>query len=137
MDDVELVKKLSITGKNRVTLYLSAPKVESIYLQTVAEEAGQLIDVTRQEPLEGRLMRYIGPAKFTTMTAALSPGLAGIPQAACEVVSQRRHIQEEIIRWKKKDVGTVVLRFTLGPAVYASIASTESLDENLLSSYFQ
>jgi hypothetical protein len=42
-----------------------------------------------------------------------------------------------IIKWKNKDAATVVLTFMKGNAVYASIASTESLDVNLFARYFQ
>jgi hypothetical protein len=189
MKDRELIRKLSITGKDRVTLYLSQSKVEQVYVQTVAqvtelvrttnkggkisgsilgflgteitagggleakvamnpllqaiaaekaaEQAERLVDLTIQQPVDGKLMRYIGPARFTTMTSPLTPDSAAIPQQACDIVSQRKQIQEEIIKWKNKDGGTVVLTFTNGNAVYASIASTESLDVNLFASYFQ
>ena len=192
MKDQELIRKLSMTGKDRVTLYLSESKVEQVYVQTVAqvtelvrttskggnisgsilgflgaeitaeggleakvamtpllqaitaekaaEQAERLVDLTRQQPVEGSLMRYIGPAQFTRMASPLTPLTpdgAGIPQQACDIVSQRRKIQEEIIKWKNKDAATAVLTFTKGNAVYASIASTESLDINLFSSYFQ
>ena len=189
MKDQELIRKLSMTGKTRVTLYLSQSKVEHIYVQTVAqvtelvrttnkgakvsggilgflgaeitaegeleakvamtpllqaitaeraaEEAESLVDLTRQLPVQGSLMRHIGPARFTTMASPLTPDGAAIPQQACDTVSQRRQVQNEIIRLKNKDAATVVLTFTKGNAVYASIASTESLDVNLFASYFQ
>ena len=37
MDNYKLIKKLSMTGKARVTLYLSPSKTEQIYLQTVTQ----------------------------------------------------------------------------------------------------
>lgn len=189
MKDQELIRMLSMTGKDRITLYLSQSKVEQVYVQTVAqvtelvrttskggnisgsilgflgteitaeggleakvamtpllqaitaekaaEHAERLVDLTRQQPVEGSLIRYIGSAQFTTMASPLTPDGAGISQQACDIVSHRRTIQEEIIKWKNKDAATAVLTFTKGNAVYASVASTESLDINLFASYFK
>ena len=189
MNESELIKKLSKTGKDRVTLYLSESKVEQIYIQTVsqvtemvrsenkggkisgsilgflgseiaaqrgletkvamtpllqaiaaekaAEQTERLVDLAEQPPVEGKLIRYIGTAKFTTSSTQLTPDNVSIPANACKVVLQKQLIQEEIIRWKNKDAGTVVLTFTNHEHVYASIASTESLDVNLFASYHQ
>ncbi len=189
MNDDELIKALSATGKSRVTLYLSPAKVESVYLQSVAqvtelvrsgkhggklsgsllgflgaevaaegaleakvamtpllqaiaaekaaEQAGPLIDLTRQAPTQGRLMRYIGPARFHLTTPPAESEKPPLSQAAWDIITQRRLVQEEIIRWKNKDAKTVVLAFTQGPMVFASIASSESLNENLFASYFR
>jgi hypothetical protein len=189
MEDQELIKKLSTTGKDRVTLYLSPSKVEHTYVQTVAqvtelirkrkvggkisgsilgflglevneeggleakvsmtpflqamitekaaEQAKRLVDLTTEYAVQGPLMRYTGPALFTTMASHLNPNPATIPLLAWEIISRRRQTQEEIMKWKNKDAGTVVLTFTKDKVVYASIASTESLDVNLFGSYFQ
>ena len=189
MDELDLIKKLSKTGRDRVTLYLSESKVEQISVQTVsqatemirsenkggkisgsilgflgseiaaqggleakvaitpllqaiaaekaAEQTERLVDLAEQPPVEGKLIRYIGPAKFTTSSNQLTPDNASITADACKAVLQKKLIQEEIIRWKNKDASTVVLTFTNHDDVYAAIASTESLDVDLFASYHQ
>jgi hypothetical protein len=167
MNDQELIRKLSMTGKDRVTLYLSQSKVEHVYVQTVAqvtelvrttneggkisgsilgflgaeitdeggleakvamtpllqaitaekaaEQAERLVDLTRQQAVEGSLMRYIGPARFTTMASPLTPDGAAIPQQACDIVSQRRQIQEEILTFPLSEFGLYSRGFLVHP----------------------
>jgi hypothetical protein len=69
------------------------------------------------------------------MASGITPSEAAIPQWACDLVSQRRQIQQNILKWKDKDIGTIVLTFMNHNMVYASIASTESLDFGLFASY--
>src|SRR5262249_25808344 len=113
------------------------PFLQAMTAEKAAEQAERLVDLTTQYAVQGPLMRYIGPALFTTIASHLNPDAAAISPPAWEIISRRRQTQEEIMKWKNKDAATVVLTFTKDKAVYASIASTESLDVNLFASYFQ
>src|SRR5688572_3419940 len=64
MKDQELIRKLSMTGKDRVTMYLCQSKVEHLYLQTVAQVA-ELIRTTKKGgklsgKMSGSILGFLG-----------------------------------------------------------------------------
>jgi hypothetical protein len=189
MNVQELIKKGSLTGEDRRTLYLSEFKAHEVYIQTVAqvtemvetekgggkvsmdlneilklplklegqlergfeqkvaitpllqamvieraaEQAGLLIDLTiGQKPvngplIRGPLMRYIGMARFDMEPWEDKTPDATIPQAAWGIISKKRAYQERVFKWNNNHAA--VLTFTIENAVYASIASSESLTQ--------
>ena len=188
MDDTELVKRLSFSGKYRNTLYLAAQKIERYYIQKVAlateitrnkksggkvsaslftflgadvseekslaakvaitpmlqaiaaenaaRQSRTLVDLISVIPSQGELLLYVGPARFIRMNEPLVPEMTEFPGSSCERISERRRIQEEILRMKDDKIRTVVLIFAVHDKMFASIASTEFIEYGLFGSYY-
>lgn len=187
MEDHELVKKLSLTGKYRNELYLAPAKIENLYIQRVsqiveiartgirkgglsgnilgflgadvsaekglesrvavtpllqaiiaenaARESKTLIDLREQQPQVGELAHYVGNACITIMDKDLTQADTGVSPDVCMAINNRKHTQEQILRFKGPDIRTVVLSFTAQDTVFAAIASTEFLNTGGLASY--
>ena len=113
------------------------PLLQAITAEKATERTKGLIDLTKQRAIQGRLMRYIGLARFVVEPSSETPAPGLISQHEWDIVSQKRQTQEAIMKWKNKDAKAVVLTFKTYMGVYVSIASTDWLDDNLFVRYFQ
>ncbi len=60
MEDRELVKNLSFTGKLRTTLYISPPKIESVYVQRVSQVTELSQNQNFKGGLKGDILGFLG-----------------------------------------------------------------------------
>lgn len=112
------------------------PLLQALVLERAASEFDQLIDLASIPPEHGRVLRYVGPARFVQMRQEVAAGVAGLSKDAAGIIAQRRKIQEEVIRFRDDNMRTVVLAFEANRTQFAAIASTEFIDLNPFSSYF-
>src|SRR5262245_41835519 len=102
----DVTKEAGLAGRIAVS-----PLLQAIVLERAARESGQLNNLASTRPEPGKVLRYVGPARFVGINVEPATGVAGLSEDAAPIVAQRRKLQEEILRFRDDKVRTVVLVF--------------------------
>ena len=112
------------------------PLLQALVIERAANESKQLIDLAFTPPEQGKVVRYVGPARFIQMNQEIIPDVAGLSRDVATSIARRRKIQEDVLRFRDDKIRTVVLVFQANGVQFAAIASTEFINISSFSSYF-
>ena len=112
-----------------------SPILKAILLEAQANEDGNIVDLSKEEPNSDSWLTYIGRGEFIIWGKDVSSNTVNLNNSTIETIQKEREIQEELLRFWNEKIRTVVWLADNKDNTFCSIISTAWINRGLFSSY--